>query len=200
MRVTLLERSRQRTLVATGLSLLFVAALLLLAVPRARGAGATFNAPVKVTPALGFGYEPATVVDRFGNIFVTAHKENWQLVLGADVNSPTYTRSMSWAWTSVDGGKSFVDIPGLTSLSLEQHQFGDEGDMALDDTNHLYFVDKAGTALASASLPMRNWHESDLAVFQSHPQSPVADRHQPQRSKISCLWQQRLSPDTTAFP
>ena len=141
MRVTLLERSRQRTLVATGLSLLFVAALLLLAVPRARGAGATFNAPVKVTPALGFGYEPATVVDRFGNIFVTAHKENWQLVLGADVNSPTYTRSMSWAWTSVDGGKSFVDIPGLTSLSLEQHQFGDEGDMALDDTNHLYFVD-----------------------------------------------------------
>src|SRR5439155_93256 len=56
----------------------------------------------------------------------------------------------------------------------------------------------AGTALASASLPMRNWHESDLAVFQSHPQSPVADRHQPQRCKISCLWQQRFTVDPTA--
>jgi hypothetical protein len=100
-----------------------------------------FGPPVKVTPDLGFGYEPSLVVDRYGNIFATAHKENWQLVLGPDANSPTYTRSMSWAWTSVDGGKTFVDIPGLTSLSLEQHQFGDEGDMAFDDANHLYFVD-----------------------------------------------------------
>jgi hypothetical protein len=101
----------------------------------------TFGAPVKVTPDLGYGYEPSLVVDAYGNIFATAHKENWQLVLGPDANSPTYTRSMSWAWTSVDGGKTFVDIPGLTSLSLEQHEFGDEGDMAFDDAHHLYFVD-----------------------------------------------------------
>src|SRR5207253_6279569 len=104
-------------------------------------AGAAFGSPVKVTPDLGFGYEPSLVVDHYGNIFATAHKENWQLVLGPDANSPTYTRSMSWAWTSVDGGKTFVDIPGLTPLSIEQHQFGDEGDMAFDDANHLYFVD-----------------------------------------------------------
>jgi hypothetical protein len=105
------------------------------------GAGTAFNAPVKVTPNLGFGYEPATVVDGFGNIFVTAHKENWQLALAPDSNSPTYTRSMSWVWTSVDGGQSFVDPPGLGSISIEQHQFGDEGDLAFDDANHLYFVD-----------------------------------------------------------
>jgi hypothetical protein len=117
-------------------------ALALLTVQRAHAAaGTAFNPPVKVTPNLGYGYEPATVVDGYGNIFVTAHKENWQLALAPDANSPTATRSMSWAWTSVDGGKSFTDIPGLTSASLEQHQFGDEGDLAFDDANHLYFVD-----------------------------------------------------------
>src|SRR5881275_11159 len=73
--------------------------------------GATFGPPVKVTPTGGFGYEPSFVADRFGNIFATAHKENWQ------------------------------DIQGLTPLSIEQHEFGDEGDMALDDADHLYFVD-----------------------------------------------------------
>src|SRR5712691_3912463 len=77
------------------------------------GAGVAFGTPVKVTPDLGYGYEPAVVVDNFGNIFATAHKENWQLVLGPDPNSPTYTRSMSWDWVSVDGGLSFTDIPGL---------------------------------------------------------------------------------------
>jgi len=129
-----------RKLAAVGAALaLSVAALVTAAASQA--GGATFGTPVKVTPDLGFGYEPSLVVDHYGNIFATAHKENWQLVLGPDANSPTYTRSMSWAWTSVDGGKTFVDIPGLTSLSLEQHQFGDEGDMAFDDANHLYFVD-----------------------------------------------------------
>src|SRR5213593_2028470 len=103
--------------------------------------GTPFGPPVKVTPELGYGYEPTVVVDRFGNIFSTAHKENWQLVLAPDINSPTYTRSMSWAWVSIDGGHTFDNIPGLTSLSLEQHEFGDEGDMTFDDANHLYYVD-----------------------------------------------------------
>ena len=129
---------RKTAVVATALAAM-VAGLVAAAAPHA--GPAAFGAPVKVTPDLGFGYEPSLVVDPYGNIFATAHKENWQLVLGLDANSPTYTRSMSWAWASVDGGKTFVDIPGLTSLSLEQHQFGDEGDMALDDAQHLYFVD-----------------------------------------------------------
>ena len=130
-----------------------IATIAMLGVPNgsaAGAAGARFGAPVKVTPDLGFGYEPGVVVDPYGNIFATAHKENWQLLLAPDpgyavasVNygPPTFTRSMSWDWVSVDGGATFTDIPGLTPAALEQHQFGDEGDMAVDDANHLFFVD-----------------------------------------------------------
>src|SRR6186997_2721652 len=97
-----------------GLVLVGVTAisLVLITLPRrARALGGTpFGPPVKVTPELGYGYEPTVVVDRFGNIFSTAHKENWQLVVAPDVNSPTYTRSMSWAWVSTDGGHTFGNI------------------------------------------------------------------------------------------
>jgi hypothetical protein len=116
--------------------------LVALAVAASSQAGSTaFGPPVRVTPPGGHGYEPAVYTDHFGNIFATAHKENWQLVLAPDLNSPTFTRSMSWAWASSDGGRTFADLPGLTMLSLEQHDVGDEGDMALDDADHLYFVD-----------------------------------------------------------
>jgi hypothetical protein len=125
-----------------ALMIVFAAALILLAVVSLHAATrASFGAPVQVTPDPGKGYEPSGVADQYGNIFATAHKENWQLILGPDPNSPTYTRSMSWAWTSTDGGKTFIDIPGLTQLSIEQHEFGDEGDMSFDDAEHLYYVD-----------------------------------------------------------
>src|SRR5207302_9701544 len=73
-------------------------------------------------------------------------------------------RSMSWVWTSGAGGQSFVDPRCLTSVSIEQHKFGDEGDLAFDDANHLYFVETkvtdntiarwsvAGPGLANMSL------------------------------------------------
>ena len=116
--------------------------LALLAGPAGTAApGASFGPAQKVTPFEGFGYEPAVVVDDYGNIFVTAHKENWQLALTPDVNSPTKSRSMSWIWASYDNGVTFPNPPGLTSLSLEQHEFGDEGDLALDDAGHVYFID-----------------------------------------------------------
>ncbi len=124
-----------------------VLAAVAIAVPASAGRSAPgsptspFSAPVKVTPDLGFGYEPSLVIDRYGNVFAAAHKENWQLVVAPDQNSPTYTRSMSWDWVSVDGGQTFTDIPGLSPASLEQHEFGDEGDLALDDAGHLYVVD-----------------------------------------------------------
>jgi hypothetical protein len=123
------------------LALAAVAAGALIALPGALAGGTAFRPPVKVTPPGGHGYEPAVYTDHFGNIYATAHKENWQLAAAPDPNSPTYARSMSWAWASSDGGASFADLPGLTPLSLEQHDFGDEGDMAVDDANHLYFVD-----------------------------------------------------------
>lgn len=131
-----MTRSRWYTLAAGFIGLVLLAGSAAAAPPAAQ-----FAPPQKVTPFQGYGYEPAVVVDDYGNIFVTAHKENWQLVLTADVNSPTATRSMSWLWSSYDNGVTFGDPPGWTSLSLEQHQFGDEGDLAFDDAGHLYFVD-----------------------------------------------------------
>jgi hypothetical protein len=104
-------------------------------------AGKRWGDPVKVTPSNGYGYEPSFIVDRYGNAFATAHKENWQLALAPDANSPTYTRSMSWAWLSTDNGQTWIDPPGLTPASLEQHQIGDEGDMAQDDAGHIYYAD-----------------------------------------------------------
>src|SRR5437868_15215667 len=141
------------------------AALVLAAGAGAGGAG--FGAPVKVTPAGAHGYEPAVYTDHFGNIFATAHKENWQLAVSPDPNSPTYTRSMSWAWASSDGGRSFADLPGLTMLSLEQHDLGDEGDMAVDDANHLYFVDTNVTDVTFTS-----WDIYGLGQY-------VLDQHRP---------------------
>lgn len=104
-------------------------------------AGKTWGGPVKVTPQNGYGYEPSFIVDRYGNAFATAHKENWQLALAPDPNSPTFTRSMSWAWLSIDRGRTWSDPPGLTPASVEQHQVGDEGDMAADDAGHIYYAD-----------------------------------------------------------
>jgi hypothetical protein len=101
---------------------------------------ARFAPPVKVTPDLGGGYEPAVYGDRFGNLFATAHKLVQQLVIAPDSRAPTGTRSMSWAWMSSDGGASWQNLPGMP-LDLEKHDFGDEGDMAIDDADHLYFVD-----------------------------------------------------------
>jgi hypothetical protein len=134
------KKGRHMHIKGLGIAVTAVAALLVLA-SFATGATTGFGPPVKVTPPGGHGYEPAVYTDHYGDIFATAHKENWQLALAPDLNSPTFTRSMSWAWASSDGGQTFADLPGLTALSAEQHDFGDEGDMAVDDANHLYFVD-----------------------------------------------------------
>jgi hypothetical protein len=134
---------------------------------RIGAASGGFGQPVKVTPAGGHGYEPAVYTDHFGNIYATAHKENWQLALSPDPNSPTFTRSMSWAWASSDGGRTFGDLPGLTMLSLEQHDFGDEGDMAVDDANHLYFVDTN-----VADVTFTSWSIYGLGQY-------VLDQHRP---------------------
>ena len=141
--------------------------------PSVGGGRARFKPPVEVTPDLGYGYEPAAVVDDFGNIFATAHKENWQLLVAPDPDSPTFTRSMSWDWVSVDDGRTWKDIPGLTPASLEQHEFGDEGDMALDDANHLYFADTY-----AADVTITRWTTSgrdEIALDFTRPFAPAAE-------------------------
>jgi BNR/Asp-box repeat len=151
-----------------------VAIAVLVLVPATGGAASSgFNAPVKVTPAGAHGYEPAVYTDHFGDIFATAHKENWQLAVSPDPNSPTYTRSMSWAWASSDGGRTFQDLPGLTPLSLEQHDLGDEGDMALDDANHLYFVDTNVTDITFTSWDI--YARGQYVLDQHRPLLPAGE-------------------------
>jgi hypothetical protein len=116
------------------------------------GATAKFGAPVQITPAGGGGYEPGIYADRFGNLYSTAHKENWQLALGPDSRSQTQTRSMSWTWWSSDGGKTWKNLP-MGPAEMRNHEFGDEGDMAFDDRDNLYFVDTT-----VADITLTSWH------------------------------------------
>jgi len=100
-----------------------------------------FAKAVKLTtdPVCG-GYEPGMIVDGFGNIVITAHKDNQCDALAPDPNGTLPVRSRSWVWTSSDG-VHFTDIPGLTSLGVDRMDFGDEGDLTTDDAGHIYFVD-----------------------------------------------------------
>ena len=100
-----------------------------------------FEAPVKLTVNKYFGgYEPSITVDRFNNVYVTAHKQNHGLVVSPDDRAATMARSQSWLWWSSDH-KTFKDTPGLTPAQEQNAEFGDEGDLAVDDTGHIYFVD-----------------------------------------------------------
>ena len=123
--------------------------------------GPAFNAPVKVTPTAAGGYEPGVVSDRFGNLYATAHKENAELAISPDTRSSTLTRSMSWAWVSSDHGKSWKNLPGPAvgpvSPDVQNHNFGDEGDMSTDDAGNLYFVDTNVTDITFTA-----WHASGL--------------------------------------
>lgn len=101
----------------------------------------TFGAPVLLTtfPQCG-GYEPTVVVDGFNNVVVTAHKQNHCDAAAPDPNGDLPVRGASWLWTSSDGAH-FTDMPGLAPDGVDRLDVGDEGDLATDDANHIYFVD-----------------------------------------------------------
>jgi hypothetical protein len=126
-----------------------VAALLLFTLADGQGAlaasstGPSFGTPVRLPTFKSCGgYEPGIAIDKFGNIFVTAHKQNHCDAVAVDPSAPDGVRAQSWMWTSTDG-VNFVDMPGLANLAAapDQLDVGDEGDIALDDANHFYFVD-----------------------------------------------------------
>jgi hypothetical protein len=155
-------------------------ALAALAAPGSAGAAVPrFTKPLLLTvdPGTG-GYEPGIVVDKFGNVVVTAHKANHSLVVSPDKNSPTATRSMSWVWWSGNGGKTFKDMPGSTPIAEQNAEFGDEGDLAWDATGHIYFVDTNVT-----DISFTRWKASgrgELALEKTTPVNgmgePVDDR------------------------
>ena len=130
----------RRTVIALACST-SLAALGLSALAAPAPAGPKFSKPVLLTVDKYFGgYEPSVTVDRFNNVYVTAHKQNHGLVISPDSRSTLGARSQSWLWTSKDG-RTFSDMPGLTPAQEQNAEFGDEGDLAADDTGHLYFVD-----------------------------------------------------------
>ena len=104
-----------------------------------------FGKPVLLTIDKYFGgYEPGLTVDRFNNVVVTAHKQNHGDAVSPDSRATAHARAQSWLWTSKDG-KTFTDLPGQTPLQEQNAEFGDEGDLAHDETGHVYFVDTSVT-------------------------------------------------------
>ena len=166
------------TLRALALAGAATTAVALAAPGNAAPTGPRFAAPVKVTPTLAGGYEPGIYADSFGNLYATAHKENAELAISPDSRSTTQTRSMSWTWYSDDHGKSWKNLPGPAGLDVQNHNFGDEGDMAIDDAGNVYFVDTNVTDISFTS-----WHADGLGkiAFKSHLPTvgfgePVDDR------------------------
>jgi hypothetical protein len=131
----------RRTVLALSCSaVLATSAVAALAAPGA-GKAPVFGKPVLLTiDKYTGGYEPSVTVDRFNNVYVTAHKQNHSLVVSPDSRATAGLRSQSWLWTSKDG-KTFTDMNGLTPLQEQNAEFGDEGEVAHDDTGHVYFVD-----------------------------------------------------------
>lgn len=135
----------RRTATTLGL-----AALGLLALPGATPAAAQgtlgFDPPVKLTQfAACGGYEPGVMVDTFGNVVVTAHKQNHCDGAAVDPQgSPIPARGESWVWTSSDG-VHFSDMPGLTEggvdTGADRLDVGDEGHVVRDDSGNIYFAD-----------------------------------------------------------
>ena len=125
-----------------------VLCLAVLAPLSAQASAPGFRSPVLLTPAAAGGYEPGVVADRFGNLFATAHKENWQNAVAPDTGSPTGSRAMSWTWMSADGGRTWQNLPGL----VQDKVVGDEGDFAIDAAGHLYFAD-----LSFADSSLTRW-------------------------------------------
>jgi len=111
-------------------------------------------------------------VDRYGNIFVTAHKANHGDVVSPDPRSPTGARSQSWVWFSSDGQR-FSDLPGSTPLAEQNYEWGDEGDLAVDDASNVYFADQS---IVEASFT--RWHATGrgrIGLVSTRPVIPDAE-------------------------
>jgi hypothetical protein len=139
------------------------------------GAATAFRIPIKLTPTFGFGgYEPGLSVDKFGNILVTAHKQNHGDVVSPDTQSASGARTQSWVWWSKDDGKTFAGPPGLTPAQEQTLEFGDEGDLATDDAGHTYFVDTN-----VADVTFTRWKSNGLGNLTLETTRPVLPAGEP---------------------
>lgn len=77
------------------------------------------------------GYEPSIAVDSKGVLYITAHKE---------LNRPeTWPYPASWMLVSFDQGKTWGSLS--SPLQIHEQYVGDEGDIAIDGRDWVYFID-----------------------------------------------------------
>lgn len=161
-----------------GILALLVACLAIAVAPAGGGAqtqASAFTPPVQVGPDAASTWEPTLLIDGFGNMFITARKDTSpsQLVVSPDDRSATLTRSMSWLWVSTDAGQTWDNMPGLP-FDLENHNWGYEADIALDDAGHLYMADQN-----YADSTITRWTITGLGEFAFDYHRPVLPTAQP---------------------
>ncbi len=99
-----------------------------------------FDLPSRVTPDLAGGFDPDVAVDGFGNIVVTAAKDDAMALVAPDTTAVPPVRAASWRWVSVDEGKSWKNLPGLAG-GVDNLVPGLEPDVAVDGKGVFYVVD-----------------------------------------------------------
>jgi len=106
-------------------------------------------------PEFAIGYEPSIAVDPSGNLYYTAHKDlRWCAPGGGPLSgspypplpcvqgySTTWDYYASWFFVSRDGGKTWGPPDDWGAADYGSEYPGDEGDIGVDDTGTVYFVD-----------------------------------------------------------
>ncbi|HVF19066.1 MAG TPA: hypothetical protein VNA14_02350 [Mycobacteriales bacterium] len=99
-----------------------------------------FEQPSLVTPELGGGLDPSVSVDSFGNVVVTASRDDATSVVAPDTSSTPPVRAASWRRVSVDEGKTWKSLPGLPG-GADALVPGFEADVAVDGKGAFHVVD-----------------------------------------------------------
>ncbi|HVE64208.1 MAG TPA: sialidase family protein [Mycobacteriales bacterium] len=100
-----------------------------------------FYQPIRVTPELSGGADPAVAVDAFGNIVVTAAKDSATPVVAPDRRGTVPARAASWRLMSVDQGETWQNLPGGPAGPADGLLPGLEPDVALDGKGTFYVLD-----------------------------------------------------------
>src|SRR4051794_559976 len=141
--------------------------------------GPAFGTPVRLpTWESCGGYESGIAIDKFGNIFVTAHKQNHCDAVADDPGAPLGVRAQSWLWTSTNG-INWKNPPGLQNLAVDPSQLdvGDEGDIAVDDARqpHLYYVDTKVVDNSLTRWTIRGPGNEDMLQDMHRPAIPTVE-------------------------
>jgi hypothetical protein len=131
----------------------------------------SFKTAVRLPTPAGFGgLEPTVLADKFGNVWVTAHKTYQGDAFSPSPDRPTPVQAASWLWTSSDG-KHFASPPGQTALAEQNLDFGDEADLATDSAGNMYSAD-----LTVVGASFSAWHSAGrgkTTLEHTSPESPV---------------------------